>query len=165
MRIQCLITRSFLKRFAYGDLGKRLGGYIQSHIDHCDECREREGWLLQLSYGLRTLEAPPVDEREWEAIWNAISDEIDDGYGVPGTSPTNESQTAHAPWRYALLVAAVALLVAGAALRIVLSGNQSQQTPIASYIQYHEDAVDGHVLLENHFWSAQILPVSYTAGK
>ncbi len=112
-----------------------------------------------------SFETPEVTEREWEALWSVVLQRVED----PGEQSSSSVGVRPFPrsghrGRYVLVAAAAVVLVAGAALRIVLSEGQNSQTPIASYIQYHEDAVDGHVLLENHFWNAQVLPVTYTAG-
>lgn len=112
-----------------------------------------------------SFQTPGVAEGEWESLWNAVLQRVDEqGEQSAGPSKVRLFPRAGYRRRYVLVAAAALLLVAGAALRIVLSEGQNQQTPIASYIQYHEDAVDGHVLLENHFWNAQVLPVAYTAG-
>jgi len=112
-----------------------------------------------------SFETPEVTEREWDSLWNVVLQRVEE----PGEKDSSSVGMRPFPRgglraRYVLVAAAAFVLVAGAALRIVLSEGQNRQTPIASYIQYHEDAVDGHVLLENHFWNAQVLPVTYTAG-
>jgi Flp pilus assembly pilin Flp len=167
MRIQCLITRSFLKRYVYEELGEGLNRRLSSHVDRCNECSEREQGLRRVRNQLANFGAPRVSEGEWEAIWNSVMERVEGADQDILPPVQNVHPFPHLQWRarYALLAAAVAVLVVGAALRLVLSGSQTQQTSIASFIQYHEDAVDGHVLLENHFWSAQILPVTYTAGQ
>ena len=163
MRIQCLITRSFLTRYVDDELGGRAARLVERHLDRCEECRSRVRRMTVDGRRLRGLEPPAVTDAQWEELWGGIVHRLEE---EDGTRPFRDVPlVARRRARYVLLAAAVAVLVAGAVLRLLAGSNQPQQTSISSYIQYHEEAVDGHVFLENHFVSAQVLPVSYAASR
>lgn len=165
MRIRCMITRSFLTRYLYGELGERLGRYLHEHLEECDRCRALARDEEAVQRQVVSFTPPEVTEDEWDELWE----------GVMGRAGSDEKSVSarrmvpfprqHSRARYAVIAAAVALLVVGAVARLMFTENQSQQAPISSLIQYHENAVDTHVLLEDHFWSAQVLPVSYATSK
>lgn len=163
MRIRCMITRSFLTRYLHEELGERSRGFLEAHVEKCDGCRDELRRAADVHDALRSFAVPEVSEGEWDALLSAVVQRVDEGDEAKSPRKAVLPLRRHSGRaRYVALAAAVAILVAGAALRLVLAGNQAQQTPITSYIQYHEEAVDGHVLLENHFWNTQVVPASFT---
>lgn len=165
MRIQCLTTRSFLTRYLDERLGKRFARAIQNHVEGCEECRIRLDRLAVARRSLREFGPPGVTEEEWEELWSGVVQRIEEENEALPFRESTPFRRRYGGARYALIAAAVTVLVAGAMLRLLASDTQPQQTSISSFIQYHEEAADGHVLLENHFLSAQILPVSYAANQ
>ncbi len=165
MRFLCVTARSFLARYLDGELGDRLSRRIRSHLGVCEGCQRRAREAEFLRRRIMSFEAPHVREEEWDELWSTIDHRVNHDEGAITGGETVPFPRRHPRARYALVAAALTMLVGGAFARLWLAGNQPQQTSIASYIQYHENAVDSHVLLEDHFWSAQVLPVSYSTGK
>lgn len=165
MRIRCMITRSFLTRYLYGELGERLGRYLHEHLEECERCRAIARSEEAVRGQVVRFSPPNVTDDEWDELWEGVMRRVEGDEDSVSSRPTVPFPRHHSRARYAVIAAAVALLVVGAVVRLMFTDNQPQQASISSLIQYHENAVDTHVLLEDHFWSAQVLPVSYATSK
>lgn len=163
MSLKCLFVRRHLEAFVDGELEAGLREEVGSHVAGCLRCRTYVEELNLVRRELKAANPPPVEEAAWDEMWRKI--EVAAVVGQTAAAPADRGlRVTHRPVKARYVVAAAA---AAAALAFVIGLRWlgSQDTPTmpstATYINYHENALSDHVLMENQFYSAQTVAVSY----
>jgi anti-sigma factor RsiW len=161
MFLECVYARTHIDAFIDGELSAEKEERIREHVAACASCASRVNTCIKVRGMLRDLSAPEVTEEEWDEMWHAIRREVDRRPNQRSFRPM-PAHSAVRHWRYLVAAGvAAAILVFAFGLRWFLGDGSSPQQTAATYIDYHENAISDHVLLENHFYSAQAVAVSY----
>ena len=160
MSIACLFIRPRIERFVDEELSPSQRDRVRNHVAKCRECEHEVKLLITLRRAVRGIPVPNHDERFWDELWRSIQErsnepkprllDFSEGFGRKGYRRLSLA---------AAVVGLLVLLVVGAvALWDQTSGPRQSVGP---YVDYHVRDIDQHVLLQNHFWSNEYLPVSY----
>ncbi|HUZ17546.1 MAG TPA: zf-HC2 domain-containing protein [Spirochaetia bacterium] len=163
MSFSCLFVRHYLDRFADGELSIAKASRVQAHLSTCSRCAAELEAVRDIGKALRGAEPPAVDEAGWERIWRGVAAGASnpERHVIAFDNGKERHRRSVRP-RYVLAAGiAAAALAAVVTLQWFESNGQAAQPSTATYINYHESALSDHVLLENHFYSAQTVAVSY----
>jgi anti-sigma-K factor RskA len=149
-----------LAAFALGALDGEEATRLELHIEHCDECRERLGWLRpavdQLPAAVPQLEPPPRLREGLLATVRAEATPAFEASEAPAREPRRR-QRFGILLRPAMAIAAVALIALGVAAGYLARGGDEPSEPASELVAAERLAnVPASATLERHGNSATL---------